>query len=109
KIHIDVDASSINKSINADIALIGCAADILEKMLASWNAKPRQIDGKAIEKWWKQIGKWREVDCLSYDQTGPGIKPQYFLDNLNKMTLEREPFVTTDVGQHQMWSAQFFQ
>ncbi len=106
KIHVDVDASSINKNIKVDIPVVGDATLTLERMIAIWKEGKFEVDKKALKEWWKQIDLWRSVDSLSYEQTGDHIKPQYLLDTLNKKK-DKDAYVTTDVGQHQMWAAQY--
>ena len=107
KIHVDIDPSSINKTISVDIAVIGDAASVLEDMLKAW--KGRSVDQKALKKWWDQIAEWRKVDCFKYDQPKAGpIKPQHAIDRLYALTRGRETYVTTEVGQHQMWAMQRF-
>ncbi len=107
KIHIDIDASSINKNVMVDIPIIGDAASVLEDLLAVWDARQESVDSKALETWWSQIEEWRGRDCLKYEQTGGVIKPQYAIERLYELTKHREPYITTEVGQHQMWAAQF--
>jgi acetolactate synthase-1/2/3 large subunit len=107
KIHIDVDPSSINKSVRVDLPIIGDVAHVLEDMIKVWKAKQRQPNGKALDKWWAQIEQWRKRDCLHYAKSDKLIKPQYALERLHALTKDRETFITTEVGQHQMWAAQF--
>ncbi len=107
KIHIDIDASSINKNIQVDIAIVGDAAHIIEDMIAIWEEKNYSVDGESLTKWWNQINEWRSVDSLAYKQSGKLIKPQYALDTLNRLIQDKDAYVTTDVGQHQMWAAQY--
>jgi acetolactate synthase I/II/III large subunit len=109
KIHIDIDPSSINKNVPVDVPLIGDCAEVLGALLAACrNAAPR-IDTAAKKAWWHQIDAWRARDCLRYDNSRPDlIKPQYALQRLYALTKGRDPFITTEVGQHQMWAAQFF-
>lgn len=110
KIHVDIDASSINKNIMVDIPVIADAGAALEAMSAEWKKKKYTIDQSALNKWWKQIHTWQARKSLKYNQSGPIIKPQYALDRLNALTQNKDNlFVTTDVGQHQMWSAQYLQ
>ena len=107
KIHIDIDPSSLNKTIVADIGIIGDAGSVLEDMIGLWDEKQPTINSAAIKSWWKEIEKWRSVRCLSYDQGEKIIKPQFALESLNKLIRGSDFYVTTDVGQHQMWAAQF--
>jgi acetolactate synthase-1/2/3 large subunit len=111
KIHIDIDPSSINKNVAVDIPIVGDVGAVVGQMLDSWKKKDLQIDGKALEKWWSQIDEWRAVDCLRYEQgqaSSDDIKPQYAIERLYELTKHREAFITTEVGQHQMWAAQFY-
>ncbi|MCZ6604033.1 MAG: acetolactate synthase 3 large subunit [Alphaproteobacteria bacterium] len=109
KIHVDIDRSSINKSIAVDLPLVGDVEEVVAQMLKLWSAKKRRIDRKAIDKWWRQIDEWRSVDCLKYTQDPKGdIKPQYALQRLYALTKHRDVYVTTEVGQHQMWAAQYY-
>ncbi|MBM3567203.1 MAG: acetolactate synthase 3 large subunit [Alphaproteobacteria bacterium] len=109
KIHIDIDPSSINKNVAVDLGVVGDIAEVLGDVLAEWRRRRPAIDEKALAAWWKQIEDWRAVDCLKYvqDPNGP-IKPQYAIDRLYHFTRGRETFITTEVGQHQMWAAQRF-
>jgi acetolactate synthase-1/2/3 large subunit len=109
KIHVDIDPSSINKTIPVDIAVIGDCASVLEDMLKAYKAKGAKPDEKALKKWWDQIAEWRKVDCFKYDQPKAGpIKPQHAIARLWEMTKDMDAYVTTDVGQHQMWAAQYY-
>src|ERR1700731_1680681 len=113
KIHIDIDPSSINKNVRVDLPIIGDCNEVLGALLAACRkAAPKDLnpaDGKARNAWWRQIDAWRARDCLRYDSGRRDIiKPQYALERLYALTRERDPFITTEVGQHQMWAAQFF-
>ncbi len=109
KIHVDIDPSSINKTIAVDVAVIGDCASVLEDMLTLWKAKNHKVDQAALKKWWDQIGEWRKVDCFKYDQPKAGpIKPQHAIARLWELTKDMDAYVTTDVGQHQMWAAQYY-
>ncbi|MDB2414830.1 acetolactate synthase 3 large subunit [Rickettsiales bacterium] len=107
KIHIDIDPSSINKNVLVDVPIVGDVTCVLEQMIAEWKKLKLQIDAKALEKWWSQIEKWRKKKSFSYKQGKKGIKPQYALDRLDEMLAKKDSYVTTDVGQHQMWAAQY--
>ncbi len=111
KIHADIDPSSINKNVRVDIPVVGDAGNVLRAMLAEWKkrvAAGAVPDKKALADWWKLIDGWRKRDCLAYVKTPEIIKPQYALERLQAITAKREDvFVTTEVGQHQMWAAQF--
>ena len=108
KIHVDIDPSSINKNVPVDVAIIGDAGRVLRDMIKLWQAKRKQPDGKALKAWWKQIDEWRARDCLSYEYSDEVIKPQYALQRLYALTKGRDVYLTTEVGQHQMWAAQFY-
>ena len=109
KIHIDIDPSSINKNVPVDIGIVGDVAHVLEDMIKIWKSTQAQPDGDALARWWKQIDGWRGRDCLRYDRDNAIIKPQYAIERLYELTKDRDDvFITTEVGQHQMWAAQFF-
>ena len=107
KAHIDIDPSSINKVINVDIPIIGDVGHILEDLLKIWKSRGRKTNSQSIEKWWSQINKWREKNCLSYFKSKQTIKPQYALERLEALTKNHDRYICTEVGQHQMWAAQF--
>ena len=107
KIHIDIDPSSVNKNVRVDLPLIGDAAEALAEIIKVWKAKRAKPDAKALGAWWKQIEAWRQRDCLRYQKSDRIIKPQYALERLYALTRGRDLYVTTEVGQHQMWAAQF--
>ena len=108
KIHVDIDASSINKNVMVDLPIVGDAGSVLEDLLAAWQARKLQLDQKALKAWWQKIDEWRARDCLKFEQKGEEIKPQYAIKRLYELTKDRSPFITTEVGQHQMWAAQYF-
>ena len=108
KIHIDIDPSQISKNVRADIPIIGDCGYVLEEMLRVWRARSPQIDKKAIKAWWSQINGWRERDCLKYKNRDDIIMPQYAIQRLYELTKNRDTYITTEVGQHQMWAAQFY-
>ncbi len=109
KIHVDIDPSSINKNIHVHLGIVADCAKALEAMIKVWKKKGYKADRKALDDWWKQIGKWRDVNCLAYKNDKKIIKPQYALQRLRHFLEQdkREQFITTEVGQHQMWAAQF--
>ena len=107
KIHVDIDQSSVNKNVRIDLPIIADAAETLAEMIRIWNAKRAQPDAKGLAAWWKQIDSWRGRDCLRYQKTDRVIKPQYALERLYALTRGRDLYITTEVGQHQMWAAQF--
>jgi acetolactate synthase I/II/III large subunit len=108
KIHVDIDPSSINKNIQVDLPIIGDCEKVLEAMIRVWRKKGYKRDAERTAKWWKQIQEWRGVDCLKYRQEGQIIKPQYAIQRLvEKTAFHQHRIVSTEVGQHQMWAAQF--
>jgi acetolactate synthase-1/2/3 large subunit len=109
KIHIDIDPSSINKNVRVDVPLVGDCGETLAALLAGWpKAAPKRPPAKRAH-WWERIETWRGRDCLRYDRGCKEIiKPQFALERLYALTHDRDPFITTEVGQHQMWAAQFF-
>ncbi|MCW8916580.1 MAG: acetolactate synthase 3 large subunit [Magnetovibrio sp.] len=109
KIHIDIDPSSINKSVAVDIPIIGDVAHVMEDMIKIWRTSQSKINQKALKSWWKQIEDWRAKDCLAYLKDDKIIKPQLVIQRLYELTKDRKDvFITTEVGQHQMWAAQHF-
>jgi acetolactate synthase I/II/III large subunit len=108
KIHVDIDPSSINKNVKVDIPIIGDCAHVLEDMVRLWRASAVQADKKALDAWWKQIDKWRARKSLSYRGSNEIIKPQYAIERLYQLTKDRDTYITTEVGQHQMWAAQHY-
>ena len=107
KVHIDIDPSSINKNIHVDIPIIGDVGHVLEDMLRVWKSRGKKTKSEAVAKWWKQIDEWRDVKSLTYKNSKDIIKPQFALELLEKMTKDKDRYITTEVGQHQMWAAQF--
>jgi acetolactate synthase-1/2/3 large subunit len=109
KIHIDIDPSSINKNVRVDLPIIGDVGMALSEMLAAWPKGLRHTGDAARAKWWRTIDEWRARDCLRYDRSRRDlIKPQYAIERLYALTREHDIYITTEVGQHQMWAAQFF-
>ncbi|HVC51116.1 MAG TPA: acetolactate synthase 3 large subunit [Stellaceae bacterium] len=109
KIHIDIDPSSLNKNVRVDVPLLGDCGRVLESLLAALRHSGMRSDGAARKAWWAQLEAWRARDCLHYDHSRTDlIKPQYAIERLYELTKGRDPFITTEVGQHQMWAAQFF-
>jgi acetolactate synthase-1/2/3 large subunit len=108
KIHIDIDPSSINKNVKVDIPIIGDCAHVLEDMLRLWRSSAASADAAALKSWWAQIEKWRARKSLAYKSASDIIKPQYAIERLYAATRGRDVYITTEVGQHQMWAAQFF-
>ena len=108
KIHIDVDPSSINKNVAVDLPIIGDVGRVVKAIVAEWRQQSPAIDGRARDDWWRQIDGWRSVDCLKFEQSKTVIKPQHAIKRLYEMTKDRDTVITTEVGQHQMWAAQFY-
>ncbi len=108
KIHIDIDPSSINKNVHVDIPIIGDAGHVLEDMVRLWRASSTNVEKKALEGWWEQINKWRARNSLAYAPNKDVIMPQYAMQRLYELTKDRDTYITTEVGQHQMWAAQFY-
>ena len=108
KIQIDIDPSSINKNVAIDVPLVGDAGAVLDQLLRAWKARGTAPDARAQKAWWAKIEKWRRRDCLRYAESKTVIKPQHAIRRLYEKTLGRDVYVTTEVGQHQMWAAQFF-
>jgi acetolactate synthase-1/2/3 large subunit len=108
KIHVDIDPSSINKNVKVDVPIVGDAERTLTAMLAAWQRRSNRIDRARTAGWWRQIKEWQKKDSLRFRQNGAGIKPQYAIQRLHALTRDRDVYVTTDVGQHQMWAAQHF-
>ncbi len=107
KAHIDIDPSSINKVVKTDIPIVGDVAHVLEDILKIWKSRGRKTRAEAVEKWHARIDAWRKIDCLAYRNTEKTIQPQYALQRLEALTRERDRYICTEVGQHQMWAAQF--
>ncbi|HBH40321.1 MAG TPA: biosynthetic-type acetolactate synthase large subunit, partial [Rhizobiales bacterium] len=105
KIHVDIDPSSINKNVHVDVPIVGDCAHVLEDMVRLWRTEARNADKKALAMWWTQIDKWRARKSLAYRQSGDIIKPQYAIQRLYELTKDRDTYITTEVGQHQMWAA----
>jgi acetolactate synthase-1/2/3 large subunit len=107
-IHIDIDPASISKNVEVHVPIVGAVGQVLREMLKQLKEGDAKPDQTALKAWWKQIEEWRSMDCLKYDRNSDLIKPQYVLETLYKLT-KGKAFVTSDVGQHQMWAAQFYQ
>ncbi len=106
-IHVDIDPSSISKRVKVDIPIVGNVPDVLDEVLRQLDATSERPDAAALATWWKQIDEWRARDCLKYDRKSEIIKPQFVIEKLYEVT-KGDAFVTSDVGQHQMWAAQFY-
>lgn len=106
-VHVDIDPSSISKNVKVDVPIVGAVGDVMSTMLELLNQGGQTPDQDAIKNWWAQIEEWRSTDCLKYVQGPDVIKPQYVVDKLYQLT-GGDAYVTSDVGQHQMWAAQFY-
>ncbi|SEN02518.1 acetolactate synthase, large subunit [Nitrosospira multiformis] len=106
-IHIDIDPSSISKRVKVDVPIVGNVPDVLDELIKLLELRKEKPDQSALDAWWAQIDSWRERDCLRYDRTSAIIKPQMVVETLYKVT-NGDAFITSDVGQHQMWAAQFY-
>jgi len=107
KAHIDIDPSSINKVIRVDIPIVGDVAHVLEDLLKIWKARGRKTNSAAVAKWWNKIEEWKKVNCLSYKPSAGKIRPQHAVARLEALTKEHYRYICTEVGQHQMWAAQY--
>jgi acetolactate synthase-1/2/3 large subunit len=103
KIHVDIDPSSINKNVMVDVAIVGDCAHVLEDMLRVYKSDAVTPDKKALASWWSEIEGWRDRKCLAYKKDEKAIKPQYAVERLYELTKGPDTFITTEVGQHQMW------
>ncbi|HLM40413.1 MAG TPA: acetolactate synthase 3 large subunit [Microvirga sp.] len=108
RIHVDIDPSSINKTVKVDIPIVGDCAHVLEDMVRLWRQSAQQTDKVALKDWWNKIEGWRSRNCLGYRNSTETIKPQHALQRLYELTRDRDVYITTEVGQHQMWAAQYF-
>ncbi len=106
-VHIDIDPSSIAKTVKVHVPIVGPVGSVLREMIAMLKESNRKPDADAIDAWWKRINEWRSIDCLKYEWSDERIKPQYVVQKLYEVT-GGDAYVTSDVGQHQMWAAQFY-
>jgi len=106
-VHIDIDPSSIAKTVKVHVPIVGPVRAVLRDMNAMLAEDSRRLDAQALKQWWQQIDRWREVDCLQYGESTGRIKPQYVVQKLYEVT-GGDAFITSDVGQHQMWAAQYY-
>ena len=107
KIHVDIDPSSMNKVIRVEVPILGDVRHVLQAALDLWKSRGSKVNAEGLAKWWRQINDWRAVKCLSYKQSATVIKPQYALERLEALTKGMDRYITTEVGQHQMWAAQY--
>jgi len=108
-IHIDIDPSSINKNVMVDLPIVGDVGSVLRDLVREWKVQKVRPNAKALKSWWRTIDKWRGRNCLGYKQSKKLIKPQYALQRLCELTRKKDVYFTTEVGQHQMWAAQFLE
>ncbi len=108
KIHVDVDPSSINKNVPVDIGIVGDVGQVLDQMLDCWKTGNYAPEQAALSEWWTVIQRWRSRDCLAYEQGRDIILPQHAIKRLYELTKDRDAYITTEVGQHQMWAAQYY-
>lgn len=108
-IHVDIDPSSIAKRVKVDIPIVGHVREVIRELVAQLKASQQQPDAKVLAPWWTQVNQWRKKECLSFSMgDGDVIKPQYVVQKLCELTEDRETYITSDVGQHQMWAAQYY-
>ena len=108
KIHIDIDASNINKTIKIDVPIIGDIHSVMTQIFNSWKKNKYSSKGEDLKNWWNKIDEWKKTECLSYIQGKETIKPQHAVQRLYDLTKDHKTFITTEVGQHQMWAAQYY-
>jgi acetolactate synthase-1/2/3 large subunit len=106
-IHIDVDPASISKTVRVDVPIVGDVGPVMYEMIELMESPDFKLNVEALKDWWVRIERWRQVECLSFDRQSPKIKPQFVIEQLWEVT-KGDAFVTSDVGQHQMWAAQFY-
>ncbi|WP_121063613.1 acetolactate synthase 3 large subunit [Chachezhania antarctica] len=107
KAHIDIDPSSINKVVRCDIPIVGDVATVLEEVLSIWKSRGSKTNAEGLTRWRSKIAEWKKINCLAYNGSTKTIKPQYALERLEALTKDRDRYICTEVGQHQMWAAQF--
>ena len=108
KIHVDIDPSSINKTIDVDVPLVGDVAHVLEDAIKLWKSNVYKTDKAAVKDWWNTIDKWKSIDSLGFKNDKKTIKPQFAIQRLYELTKDKDSYITTEVGQHQMWAAQYY-
>lgn len=107
-VHIDIDPSSISKRVKVDIPIVGDVKDVLQELIVQLKEAQSKPDSQALSAWWKQVNEWRKTECLKYKPSNEVIKPQMVVEKLWELTKDRDAYITSDVGQHQMWAAQFY-
>ncbi len=108
KVHIDIDPSSINKNVLVDVGMVADARAALEALVAGWRQRNKKTNGAALKTWWKEIDSWRAKNCFAYKPDAKVIKPQHAIERLYAAVKDKDVYITTEVGQHQMWAAQYF-
>ena len=108
KIHVDIDPSSINKTIDVDVPLVGDVAHVLEDAIKLWKSNVYKTDKAAVKNWWNTVDKWKSIDSLGFKNDKKTIKPQFAIQRLYELTKDKDSYITTEVGQHQMWAAQYY-
>jgi acetolactate synthase-1/2/3 large subunit len=108
KIHIDIDPASIGKVVRADVGVVGDAGRVLDALIAAWERRTPPGGAARLDDWWDQIGRWRSRQGFAYRSSSTLIKPQYAVERLYELTRDRDTYITTEVGQHQMWAAQYY-
>ena len=107
-IHVDIDPSSISKRVKVDIPIVGDVKEVLVELIAQIREASSRPDASALQAWWSQIGDWRARECLKYKPSTEVIKPQMVVETLHRLTRGSDAYITSDVGQHQMWAAQYY-
>jgi acetolactate synthase I/II/III large subunit len=107
-VHVDIDPSSISKRVKVDIPIVGDVKDVLQELIAQIKDAQTKPDVQSLSAWWGQINEWRKRECLKYKNSTEVIKPQYVVDKLWELTKDSDAYITSDVGQHQMWAAQYY-
>ena len=107
-VHIDIDPSSISKRVKVDIPIVGDVKEVLQELIAQIKEAQARPDANALGAWWSQIAEWRKRECLKYTNSDLVIKPQYVVEKLWELTKDSDAYITSDVGQHQMWAAQYY-
>jgi acetolactate synthase-1/2/3 large subunit len=107
-IHVDIDPSSISKRVKVDIPIVGDVKDVLQELIVQIREATSRPDSAAMSAWWSQINDWRKRECLTYRNSTEVIKPQFVVEKLWQLTRDRDTYITSDVGQHQMWAAQYY-
>jgi acetolactate synthase-1/2/3 large subunit len=107
-IHVDIDPSSISKRVKVDVPIVGDVKDVLTELIAQIKEATAKPDAAALQAWWSQIGTWKQRECLKYRDSSEVIKPQMVVETLHRLTRGTDAYITSDVGQHQMWAAQYY-